>query len=60
MTGLLEEALRRKESLPREEQDAIAAQILHTLEDDDAWDLSFRERPDVLRALADEALELLG
>ena len=51
MTGLLEEALRRVESLSPEEQDAIASQILETLEDEEAWERSFRERPDVLRSL---------
>lgn len=57
MTGLLEEALRRVESLSRDEQDAIASQILETLDDEEAWARSFRERPEKLRALASEALE---
>jgi len=47
MTGLLEEALRRVESLSREEQDAIASQIMETLDDDEAWARSFREKPAV-------------
>jgi hypothetical protein len=57
MTGLLEEALRRVESLPREEQDAIASQIMESLDDEEAWTRSFREKPAVLRSLAREALE---
>ena len=57
MTGLLEKALRRIEALSQEEQDAVAAQILDTLDDEEAWARSFREKPDVLRSLADEALE---
>jgi hypothetical protein len=57
MTGLLEKALRRVESLSREEQDAIASQIMETLDDEEAWTRSFRERPALLRALAQEALE---
>jgi hypothetical protein len=57
MTGLLETALRRVESLSREEQDAIASQIMETLDDDEAWARSFRERPALLRSLAREALE---
>jgi hypothetical protein len=57
MTGLLEEALRRVESLSREEQDAIASQIMETLDDEEAWARSFREKPEVLRSLASEALE---
>lgn len=57
MTGLLEEAIRRVQSLAPEEQDAIASQILETLDDEDAWARSFREKPEVLRKLADEAME---
>jgi hypothetical protein len=57
MTVLLERALRRVESLSREEQDAIASQILETLDDEEAWGRSFRDRPALLRALAREALE---
>jgi len=49
--------LRRVECLSREEQDAIASQILETLDDDEAWAHSFRERPALLRSLAREALE---
>lgn len=57
MTSLLEEALRRVESLSQQEQDAIASQVLETLEDEEAWARRFRDRPDVLRSLAREALE---
>jgi hypothetical protein len=57
MTGRLEEALRRVETLSAEEQDAIAAQILETLDDEEAWARSFRDRSEVLRSLAREALE---
>jgi len=57
MTGLLEEALRRVESLSREEQDAIASQIMESLDDEEAWTRSFREKPAMLRSLAREALE---
>lgn len=57
MTDLLEKALRRVESLSREEQDAIASQIMETLDDEEAWARSFREKPAVLRSLAREALE---
>lgn len=45
MTGLLEEALRRVASLPSDEQDLIASQILETLDDEEAWARSFREKP---------------
>jgi hypothetical protein len=52
MTGLLEKALRRIEALSQEEQDAVASQILDTLDDEEAWARSFRENPEKLRALA--------
>jgi len=57
MTGLLEEALRRMESLSPEEQDAIATHIIETLDDEEAWARRFRDNPAVLRPLAREALE---
>ena len=57
MTGLLEEALRRVDSLSREEQDAIASEIIETLDDEEAWARRFRESPATLRSLAREALE---
>jgi len=57
MTSLLEEALRRVELLSREEQDAIASQMIETLDDEEAWARSFREKPALLRSLAGEALE---
>jgi hypothetical protein len=57
MTGLLEKALRRVEALSQEEQDAIASQILETLDDEEAWARTFRENPEALRRLAQEALD---
>ena len=57
MTGLLAQALRRIESLSSEEQDAIASQIIETLNDEEAWTRSFRANPSVLRSLAREAHE---
>ena len=57
MTGLMEEALRRIEALPKEEQDAIASQILETLEDDETWARSFREKRAALESMAREALD---
>jgi hypothetical protein len=57
MTGLLAKALRRVESLSPEEQDAIASQIIETLDDEEAWARSFRQDPSLLRSLAREALE---
>ena len=57
MTGLLEQALRRAEALPPEQQDALASQIIETLDDDEAWGRRFRENPSILRSLGLEALE---
>jgi hypothetical protein len=57
MTGLLERALQRVQSLSREEQDAIASQIMETLDDEETWARKLRERPALLRSLAREALE---
>jgi hypothetical protein len=57
VTGLLEKALLRLEGLSPAEQDAIAAQIIDTLDDDAAWEQSFRDHPELLKALADEALQ---
>jgi hypothetical protein len=57
MTGLLEKALKRIEALPEKEQDAIASQILDTIEDEDSWERSFQTNRETFRALAEEALE---
>ena len=53
----MEEALRRIEALSQQEQDAVASQILETLNDEEAWARSFRENPEKLRALAKQAIE---
>jgi hypothetical protein len=57
MIGLLEKALQRIEALSPDEQDAMASQILETLDDEEAWSRQFRDNPEVLRSLAQEALE---
>jgi hypothetical protein len=57
MTTLLEQALEKVGALPSEEQDAIAAQILASLADEEAWKKRFAEKRDVIRRLAREALE---
>ena len=57
MTRLLEKAIRRVESLTPEEQDTIASQILQTLDDEQAWSGSLRERPAPMQSMAREALE---
>ena len=57
MSTLLKQALEKVGSLPQDEQDAIAAQILASLEDESAWRRRFGERRDVIRRLAREAIE---
>ena len=56
MTKLLEKAFEKVSSLPQDEQDAIAAQILAELEDEAAWGKRFASGKGTLRRLADEAL----
>jgi len=46
--------------LPADEQDAIASQILSTLADEEAWVKRFAEKRDILRRMAQEALDELG
>jgi uncharacterized protein (DUF885 family) len=55
MTELLEKALLKVAALPREEQDAIASQIIETLEDEAAWRERLARSPEKLRRLAEEA-----
>jgi hypothetical protein len=57
MIVLLDEAIRRVEALPDAEQEFIAAQIIAAIDDDAAWERSFRERPEILKSLADDALD---
>ena len=56
MTKLLEKALEKVSTLPQDEQDAIASQILAELEDEAAWGTRFARQRGKLRRLADEAL----
>ena len=57
MTNLLEKALKKVGALPQDEQDAIASQILDSLADEEAWKKRFAEKRDVIRRLAQQALE---
>lgn len=57
MSTLLEKALEKVGALPRDEQDAIASQILASIADEEAWKKRFEEKRDVIRRLAQEALE---
>lgn len=56
MTRLLADALRKVGELSEEEQNAIASQILDTLEDEEAWDKLFQRNPTKLRKIAAKAL----
>ena len=55
VTELLEDALRKVARLPQEEQDAIASQILETLEDEAAWKQKLARTHTMLQRLAQDA-----
>jgi hypothetical protein len=57
MSTLLEKAFEKVVALPQDEQDAIAAQILASLADEDAWKRRFAEKREVIRRMAREALD---
>ena len=44
-------------TLPEDEQDAIASQILASLADEEAWKTRFLEKREIIRRMAREALE---
>ena len=57
MSALLEKAVEKLQSLPPEEQDSMAAQILSELEDERAWRERFITKRDVIRRMAQDALD---
>lgn len=57
MSELLEKALEKVSALPPDEQDAIASRILADLADEEAWKKRFAEKRDVIRRMAQEALD---
>ncbi len=57
MTGLLEQAVRRAEPLSDEQQDALASQIIESIEDEELWAQRFRRNPEALRTLASKAID---
>jgi hypothetical protein len=57
MSTLLEKALAKVGARPEDEQDAITSQILASLEDEAAWKRRFAEKRDVIRRMAQEALD---
>ena len=56
MSTLLEKALEKVSTLPPDQQDAIASQILASIADEEAWKKRFEEKRNVIRRLASEAL----
>ena len=57
MSSLLAKSLEKVTALPPEEQNAIASQILASLADEEAWKQRFIEKRDVIRRMAQEALD---
>ena len=49
--------MKKVAALPRDEQDAIASQILASLADEERWKKRFTEKRDVIRRMAREALQ---
>ncbi|SPE34204.1 conserved hypothetical protein [Candidatus Sulfopaludibacter sp. SbA6] len=49
MATLLEKALEKVGALPRDEQDAIASEILASLAHEEAWRERFSEKREVIR-----------
>jgi len=56
VSTLLEKALAKVSALPEDEQDAIASEILSSMADEEAWKRKFAEKRDVIRRMAQEAL----
>ena len=58
MTLLLQRALEQAQSLPEEDQDAIGAQVLESIEIEKGWQEPFVATHAILERMADEADEL--
>lgn len=57
MSTPLEKALEKVDKLPLDEQDLIASQILAPLDDEEGWRQRFVVNRDIVRLMAQEALE---
>jgi hypothetical protein len=57
MSSLLDKALEKVVALPPDEQEAMASQILESLADEEAWKKRFAGKRDVIRHMAQEAIE---
>jgi hypothetical protein len=56
MTELLQKAIAQLQTLPSNEQDALAQIILEEIEEEHRWEQSFADSPDILAKLASEAM----
>ncbi len=56
MTKALQQAIERLQRAPKERQDALAALLLHELEEDDRWTQTTAANIDKLRALVEDVL----
>lgn len=57
MSALLDRAIEKLHSLPPAEQDEIASQILAEIADEEAWRARFAQKRDVIRRMAQDALD---
>lgn len=57
MTKILEQAVKKAQSLPDSEQDAIGSLIIEELEDEAKWEKKFLSSQKALEKLAAEAME---
>ncbi len=57
MSVLLEQAWQEVLKRPEQEQEAIAAQILETLADEDGWQARFAQKRVILERMAAEAVD---
>lgn len=56
MSELLEKAVARLKSLPRDEQDIMASLILDEIENEHGWDESFTKSAEILARMAQKAM----
>ncbi len=57
MTDLLQQAFEQASGLSENEQDQIAAWLIHELRDEHRWDDAFKKSQGVLGRMASEALQ---
>jgi len=57
MTKALEKVLERLQQMPEDRQDALAAMLLHEIDEDERWMRSTASNEDKLRSLLNNVLE---